>query len=164
MAHFARLDNNNKVLRVSVVADRIILDANGEESEELGIKHLKKIHGEDTIWKQTSRNGNFRYTFASLNGHYIPEHDIFMVEKPYPSWILSDINNDVSNPLYFWRPPIEKPESLPDESWEGYYEYQWDEVLYQNDTSDPKTEGWAIEPIRGIEIPEGLGPQNPEEE
>ena len=49
MAHFAKLDSNNKVLRVSVVADRIILDANGEESEELGIKHLKKIHGEDTI-------------------------------------------------------------------------------------------------------------------
>ena len=36
--------------------------------------------------------------------------------------------------------------------------------MYQNDTSDPKTEGWVIGPIDGVAAPEGVGPQDPAEE
>ena len=43
MAHFAKLDSDNKVIHVSVVNNSDITDADGNESEELGIEFLRKI-------------------------------------------------------------------------------------------------------------------------
>ena len=54
MAHFAQLDENNVVINVIVIHNNDILDENGNESEEVGIKFLKSIFGEATRWVQTS--------------------------------------------------------------------------------------------------------------
>ena len=47
MAHFAQIGMDNIVLRVDVVRDEDILDGNGNESEEIGIKHQKLLDGYD---------------------------------------------------------------------------------------------------------------------
>ena len=60
MAHLAQIDYENKVLHVSVVRNEDILDENGNESEEVGIKFLKSIFGEATRWVQTSYNNNLQ--------------------------------------------------------------------------------------------------------
>ena len=54
MAHFAQIDNNNIVTRVTVVADS---DA---PNEAAGIALCKSLVGSDTNWVQTSYTGNIR--------------------------------------------------------------------------------------------------------
>lgn len=109
MAHFAQLDENNIVLNVVVVNNEVLLNENNEEVEQLGIDLLKSLHGENTIWKQTSYNGNFRKDLADIQGTYDETNDIFIKVQPYNSWTLNN-NFDwvapVSYPddgeIYFW--------------------------------------------------------------
>jgi hypothetical protein len=78
MAHFAKLDENNKVIEVIVVSNDDILDENGNESEEVGIKFCRMIQGENTNWKQTSYNGNFREKYAGIGMYYDQMEDKFI--------------------------------------------------------------------------------------
>ena len=54
MAHFAKLDANNVVIEIHVVNNEDCQDADGNESESVGIAYLQNVFGSDTIWKQTS--------------------------------------------------------------------------------------------------------------
>lgn len=81
MAHFAKLDENNVVQRISVVNNEDIQDENGDEQESLGVAFLKNLHGADTIWKQTSYNNNFRGMYATIGGTYNTEHDKFVPDN-----------------------------------------------------------------------------------
>lgn len=102
MAHFAELDENNIVLRVVVVSNDDILDENGEEQEFLGIQVCKNIFGLDTIWIQTSYNGNFRKKYAGIGDKYETDADLFYWPiAPYPSWTLDE--------NYDWQPPVTRP-------------------------------------------------------
>jgi hypothetical protein len=89
MAHFAEIDENNVVLRVLVVADENTADENGNEVEAVGVAYLKGLFGEDTNWVQTSYNRNMRGIFASVGGTYEADTDVFIPEKPYPSWVYN---------------------------------------------------------------------------
>ena len=85
MAHFAELDKDNKVIRVIVVHNNEIIDQNGQEQEELGIKFCQSIFGSDTNWKQTSYNENFRKNFALSGYIYDSQKDAFYsLEAPAP--------------------------------------------------------------------------------
>jgi hypothetical protein len=98
MAHFAQLDENNTVITVIVVANEDILDENNNESEEVGILFCKSLLGQDTIWKQTSYNSNFRVRFASIGYSYNEELNAFIKPSPDPSWIFNEETCD-------WDPP-----------------------------------------------------------
>lgn len=78
MAHFAKLDENNKVLEVIVISNNDMLDENGNESEEKGIEFCRMLHGPNTTWKQTSYNGSFRGILAGIGMTYDIENDIFI--------------------------------------------------------------------------------------
>lgn len=78
MAHFAKLDENNKVIEVIVVSNDDILDDNGNESEEIGIEFCKMIQGQNTNWKQTSYNANFRGKYAGIGMYYDQTIDEFV--------------------------------------------------------------------------------------
>lgn len=119
MAHFAQIDYNNQVLRISVVRNEDILDANGNESEEVGIQFLKSVHGNTTRWIQTSYNNNFRFRYAGIGMVYNVEHDVFLHDKPYSSWILN-------TETYEWESPIPKPELTEEQIESGSY-YEWNE-------------------------------------
>jgi len=89
MAHFAQLDENNIVLQVLVVNNDCICDENGQESEHLGCEFLCGLLGQDTVWKQCSYNGNFRGNYPGIGFEYLPDTDVFIGKKPFPSWILN---------------------------------------------------------------------------
>jgi len=107
MAHFAKLNENNIVETVIVVANEELL-INGVESEEKGIQFCVSLFGGK--WIQTSYNNNFRKNYASIGGYYDPDKDEFVLAKPYDSWILNS-NND-------WEPPFPKPTTDGDWEWD----------------------------------------------
>ena len=111
MAHFAELDENNKVIRVLVVSNNDCGGGNFPESEPIGQSFLASL-GLSGVWKQTSINSNFRKRYAGIDSVYIPDEDIFVNPQPFASWFLNEQLN--------WVAPIPKP------SEDGYWE--WDEI------------------------------------
>lgn len=112
MAHFAQLDDNNIVTQVIVVAnEELLLD--GVESETKGVAFCKSLFGEDTKWKQTSYNGNFRKNYAGIGYNYDSGRDAFIAPQPFPSWLL---NEDTCR----WEAPVPYPT-------DGKF-YTWDEA------------------------------------
>jgi hypothetical protein len=111
MAHYAQLDNSNKVINVVVVNNNVTFNDDGIEVEDLGINHLKSIYGNDTIWVQTSINDNIRKQYAAVGGSYDTSNDVFLMPKPFSSWTLND--------TFDW----EAPEPYPTDG-EKYF---WDE-------------------------------------
>ena len=103
MAHFVKLDENNIVTHVSVV------DNINAETEKQGIEYLKSIHGEYTIWVQTSYNAKIRKNFAGIGYFYDKQNDAFIAPKPFESWVL--------NSQYIWNPPIEYPNDGKKYTW-----------------------------------------------
>ena len=110
MAHFAKLDENNVVTQVIVVANKDTSDADGVEKEHIGAAFCESLLGGN--WKQTSYNGNIRKNYAGIGFTYNPDIDAFVPPKPFDSWVL---NNDTAQ----WEAPVPMPE-------DGQM-YQWDE-------------------------------------
>jgi hypothetical protein len=102
MAHFAKIDENNKIITIIVVNNNELLDQDGNEVEQKGIDFCKSLFGQDTNWIQTSYNGNFRKNYACGGGTYNKELNAFIAPKPYNSWIL---NTDTCR----WEAPIPMP-------------------------------------------------------
>jgi hypothetical protein len=102
MAHFAEIDDNNKVLRVLVVDN---------QHEHRGQEYLAVDCGLGGTWIQTSYNNNFRNKFAGEGDTYDPVLDRFLPTKPFDSWVLDD--------NLLWNSPIPYPEDGK--------KYQWDE-------------------------------------
>jgi len=120
MAHFAQLDQDNKVIRVNVVHNNELL-VDGVENEQKGIDFLHTIYASNTVWKQTSYNtlGDvhglggtpFRKNYAGIGFTYDEERDAFIPPQEFPSWTL---NEDTCH----WEPPVSYPT-------DG--NYQWNE-------------------------------------
>jgi hypothetical protein len=120
MAHFAELDENNVVKQVIVVSNQDILDSNGNENEEVGVNFCKGLFGQNTIWKQTSYNNNFRCRYAGIGMIYNEEYDVFVPPSPYPSWVLN-------TEYYNWDSPIIEPTLTDEQRIDGYY-HEWNEA------------------------------------
>ena len=103
MAHWAEIDNNNTVLRVTV--------GDNNEPDEGYQWLLDNLGG---TWLKTSYNtlngkhllGNtpLRGNYAGIGYKYYPEIDAFMPPADYPSWVIDSVN-------YVWVAPIPKPDS-----------------------------------------------------
>jgi len=106
MAHFAELDNNNKVIRVLVACNQDITNNGGEQSEQAAtaFQNIARLSENGVKWVQTSYNNNFRKQFASVNCYYDQNKDKFILNQPFSSWSL-DSNDD-------WQPPVERPSIL----------------------------------------------------
>jgi hypothetical protein len=100
MAHFAQLDDNNVVTQVIVVHNNDCL-LDGVEDENTGIAFCQSLFGADTVWTQTSYNGNFRKHYAGIGYTYNAVRDAFIPPQPYQSWTLDDDAN--------WQPPVAMP-------------------------------------------------------
>ena len=96
MAHFAELDNDNKVLRVVVVGNDCVPSDEHVDGETWCINFFK-----GGIWKQTSYNHNFRKQYAGIGFTYDPAKNKFISPKPHASWSL-DSNDD-------WQAPVTYP-------------------------------------------------------
>ena len=96
MAHFAELDNNNKVLRVVVVGNDCVPSDEHVDGETWCINFFK-----GGTWKQTSYNHNFRKQYAGKGYTYDAAKNKFLSPQPHASWAL-DANDD-------WQAPVTYP-------------------------------------------------------
>ena len=117
MAHFCKLDENNVVTEVHVVANRDTSDANGVEKEYIGQAFLEKLFG--GTWKQTSYNGNIRKNYAGIGYTYNADIDAFVPPQPFASWLL---NEETAQ----WEAPTPMPEDAG--TGEPPKVYSWDEA------------------------------------
>jgi len=93
MAHWAEIDENNKVIRVLVGDNN---DPNGDEGYQWLIDNL------GGTWIKTSYNNKIRKQYAGIGFTYDPVADVFIAPQPYPSWTLND--------NYDWQAPKPHPE------------------------------------------------------
>lgn len=107
MAHWAELDSENKVLRVTV--------GSNDEADE-GYKWLLDNLG--GRWIQTSYNARIRGKFASIGDYYDEEEDIFISPQPYPSW-----TRDGS----YWKAPKARPTNGHLYTWNENAQ-EWEEI------------------------------------
>jgi hypothetical protein len=103
MAHFAKLDENNKVLEIIVVSNDALNNLPFPDSEPVGIQFLTGWSGGYANWKQTSYNTSFRKNYAGVGDTYDQVLDAFIPPKPFLSWIL---NEQTCN----WESPIPYPD------------------------------------------------------
>jgi len=85
MAHFAELDADNKVLRVIVIDNDVVHNADGLEDEALGTAFCQSLYGTDTKWVQTSYNGSIRGKFAGIGWTWDGENFIQPVVEEDPA-------------------------------------------------------------------------------
>ena len=145
MAHFAKLDANNVVEQVIVVADS---DSGGGTlaTESVGISFCKSLYGDDTNWKQTSYNDNFRGRYAGVGMTYmtnvqtlgVGSTDIFIEQESWQpaSW-------GIGKTTAYWIAPLPKPELTSDHMAANLH-WDWFEAAHQADSATPKTVGWAL--------------------
>jgi hypothetical protein len=113
MAYFAQLDDASVVLQVLAVNNDTIDNLPFPESEPIGVAFLQSIFGDNTVWKQTSYNRNFRKNYASIGFVYDSVLDAFIGPKPYPSWLLNTTTCR-------WNAPVPYPKDGK--------QYIWDEA------------------------------------
>jgi len=89
MAHWAEIDKNNKVIRVTV---------GDNNSPDEGYQWL--IDNLGGTWIKTSYNNRIRGVYAGIGYSYNVEEDIFVIPQPYPSWTRSGS---------LWNPPTPMP-------------------------------------------------------
>lgn len=102
MAHWAEIDENNVVLRVTVGDND---GPNGDEGYQWLIENL------GGTWVKTSYNGNIRKNFAGIGYTYDENLDAFISPKPFDSWMLNENTCQ-------WEAPTSRPEDNLDYIWD----------------------------------------------
>ena len=96
MSHWAEIDENNVVLRVTVGDNH---DPAGDEGEQWLLQNL------GGTWIKTSYNSKIRKNFAGIGFTYDAERDAFIPPKPDNAisldeetcqWILPPVENTIS--------------------------------------------------------------------
>ena len=82
MAHFAEIDNNNKVKQVIVIANSDCGGGDFPQSEAIGQAFIASLNI-GGMWKQTSYNNNFRGVYAGIGFTFDADADEF-VAPPAP--------------------------------------------------------------------------------
>ena len=122
MAHFAELNSSNEVLRVIVVSNDDV-DANGGDQHadaETFVTTIVPYGTGGVAWKQCSYNNNFRKQYAGKGYTYDSSKNIFIADKPYPSWTLNSSSGD-------WEAPVNKPDDGKMYYW-NETNTQWEEI------------------------------------
>ena len=121
MAHFAELeskiDPTGFTNDTHLVVKRVVVvdNAHVPSDEHVdGETWCKNFFGQDTTWKQTSYNHNFRKHYAGIGNVYDAAKNKFLGSQPFASWSL-DANDD-------WEAPVTYPTDTVG------YETKWDEA------------------------------------
>jgi hypothetical protein len=119
MAHFAKINNDKKVIAVLTLNNSDMLNVSGIEEELVGQQYLEKHNNWPAqMWIQTSyntqsgqhRNGGtpFRGNYAGIGYTWDEGNQIFWPEKPYASWV-----KHISTAS--WKSPIGDAPALTEE-------------------------------------------------
>jgi hypothetical protein len=151
MAHFAKIDENNRVLTVLTVNNEDVLNDQNIETESVGQQYLETHNNWPAhLWIQTSYNTKrnkyynvdgtegdqskaLRGNYAGIGYTWDPTNQIFWPPQPFPSW-----TKDTTTAL--WKPPVDQPELTPEQqsqndSYSNSWRYEWNE---SNQTWDLK--------------------------
>ena len=133
MAHFAKINNDKKVIAVLTLNNSDMINDSGVEDESVGQKYLEKHNNWPAqMWIQTSYNTlggkhnkggtPFRGNYAGIGCTWDEENQIFWPEKPYTSW-LKHI------PTASWKSPIGDAPALTEEQKTEFpfSQYKWNE-------------------------------------
>tara|TARA_R100000149_G_scaffold63234_1_gene34070 strand:- start:534 stop:983 length:450 start_codon:yes stop_codon:yes gene_type:complete len=139
MAHFAKINEDNKVIGVLTLNDSDMLNADGVEDESVGQQYLEKHNNWPAhLWIQTSYNTRegkhydsdnnesedqskaFRGNYAAVGFTWDPDNNLFWPRQPYPSWTKNMSNIQ-------WECPAGDPPVLTDEEVEQRSYYSWNE-------------------------------------
>jgi hypothetical protein len=123
MSHFAKLDENNVVVFVTVGRqeddgrEQELCDRTGEIYRQTSYNTRGGIHYDpQTGEPSTDQLRALRKNYAGIGYTYDATRDAFIPPQPYVSWVLND-------DTCLWEPPVPMPE-------DGQL-YQWDEELGQ---------------------------------
>lgn len=111
MSHWAEIDNNNKVIRVTVGDNNL-----PDEGYQWLVDNL------GGTWIKTSYNANIRGKYAGIGDTYNAEEDIFIAPQPFPSWTRSGS---------FWNPPTPMPTTE-----DKFYYWSEDDLSWREITND----------------------------
>jgi len=132
MAHYALLDENNVV--VTIITGRNedeIVDGVSDWEEHYGTFHNMTCKRTSyNTYRNEHLNGGvpFRGNYATIDGTYDPDLDIFIDPQPYPSWVFDEATAG-------WNPPTPRPDDVQLWTW---VEDQRAWVLFAPDTGpDP---------------------------
>jgi general stress protein 26 len=95
--YFAKLDSDNKVIKISSVADSIAT------TEQAGIDFLNTHFKTNDVWVQSSKDGTIRKNSAVKGYTYDSGRDAFIAPKPYDNWVFDE---DTCR----WIIPVSRPE------------------------------------------------------
>ena len=110
MSHWAEIDSNNVVLRVTVGDN-----STPDEGHQWLIDNL------GGTWIKTSYNNKIRKNYAGIGFIYDKERDAFIPPKEYPSWVLDE-------DTCLWQAPTSKPVDGKDYAW-NESTVSWDEII-----------------------------------
>jgi len=100
MAHYAELDNDNRVIQVIVGVDEPL---DGEAIYQQETNRVWKKTSYNTYASQHRLGGTpFRKNYAGIGYTYDPDMDAFYPPTPFPSWVLD-------KEIGVWVPPVPMP-------------------------------------------------------
>lgn len=118
MSHFAKLDENNVVVFVTVGRqeddgrEEELIARTGDVYKQTSYNTRGGVHyNAETGEPSADQSKALRYNYAGIGFTYNPERDAFIPPKPFDSWVL---NEDTR----LWDAPIPMPEDGT---------YTWDE-------------------------------------
>ena len=137
MAHFAKINNDKKVIAVLTLNNTDMLNNSGVEDELVGQQYLERHNNWPAqLWIQTSYNTNsnqhtnggtpFRGNYAGIGFTWDENDQIFWPKKPFDSWI-----KDVATAS--WKSPIGNAPTLTEEQIDQMkanthkWSYNWNE-------------------------------------
>jgi hypothetical protein len=107
MSHFAKLDENNVVIFVTVGRDE---DDENELTTRTG--NVYKRTSYNTSGNQHQLGGTpFRKNYAGIGYTYDAQRDAFIPPQPFPSWVLDE-------ETCLWQAPVAKPTGDAMWSWD----------------------------------------------
>jgi len=90
VSHWAEIDSENKVIRVTVGDNN---DPAGDEGYQWLIDNL------GGTWIKTSYNNRIRFNFAGIGYVYDEGRDAFIAPKPFNSWVLDEATCQWNSPI-----------------------------------------------------------------
>ena len=133
MAHFAKIDSNNKVETVIVAPDQAYVDSLGGRWIQTSYNTLAGVHY-DPVTGQPSADQSkaLRKNFAGIGANYDESRDAFISDQPYPSWTLNETS-------CIYEPPVAIPTI-----WTYATDDRDDEIFKSTDWDEPNLRCIAV--------------------
>ena len=146
MAHFAKINEDNKVLQVLTLNNSDMLNANEVEDETIGQKYLEKHNNWPShLWIQTSYNTfnnqhklggtPLRGNYAGIGFEWDKDNNMFFPKKPYASWVKHLDSASWKSPIGD-APALTAEQTSQNQANTNQWSYVWNEETTSWDLTD----------------------------